>query len=165
MFEEFLEKLKIEIKGDLPGAEAHRLMIPKMREYKVENDNYTESAVNIVLYPNGSAPNFILTKRSNKLAKHSGQISLPGGKKDKKDKDLWETCKRETKEETTIIVRDSNYIGKLSKLLIPLTRFSVQPFVSFINYKPILPEKTKEVQKFIETNINSIDTLNPHVFS
>jgi len=51
-----------------------------------------------VLIPITSSPdglNVILTKRSNNLKHHPGQIALPGGKVEKSDKDVIETALRE----------------------------------------------------------------------
>ncbi|KAL3624857.1 Nudix hydrolase 15, mitochondrial [Castilleja foliolosa] len=41
----------------------------------------------------------ILTKRSSKLSSHSGEVALPGGKRDESDADDVETALREAKEE------------------------------------------------------------------
>ncbi|MBN2892142.1 MAG: CoA pyrophosphatase [Bacteroidales bacterium] len=167
MFELFLEKLRIGLEKPLPGFKAHKSMIPDNREYKLTDENYTKSAVNIILYPNNGLENFILTKRSSKMSHHSGQISLPGGKKDAVDKDLWETAKRETLEETNIVIKDENYLGKLSPLLIPVSKFNVQPFISVIDKKPDTPARTNEVEKFFFVNISdffSVDNFSKKTF-
>ncbi|OQV24373.1 putative Nucleoside diphosphate-linked moiety X motif 8 [Hypsibius exemplaris] len=44
-------------------------------------------------------PGILFTLRSANLYKHRGEISLPGGRADKSDKDLIETAVRETEEE------------------------------------------------------------------
>ncbi|XP_077249588.1 nudix hydrolase 22, chloroplastic-like [Tasmannia lanceolata] len=60
----------------------------------------------------------ILTKRSSKLSTHSGEVSLPGGKREEGDVDEFDTATREAKEE----------IG-LDPLLV--TRLAVlEPFLS-----------------------------------
>ena len=52
------------------------------------------SAVLLPLVLRGSGWKLIMTKRSNKLKKHAGQISLPGGKYDFRDKNLFNTALR-----------------------------------------------------------------------
>ena len=59
-----------------------------------------------VLIPITSSPdglNVILTKRSNNLKHHPGQIALPGGKVEKSDKDVIETALREAYEEIGLL--------------------------------------------------------------
>lgn len=153
MHKDFIQKLKNELKKPLPGFEAHIKMIPGKRDYQFEAGNYKKSAVNIILFPFENSIRFILTKRKNGLSHHSGQISLPGGKKDEDDTSLWETCKRETIEETGIMIKDKNYIGNLSNLLIPVSNFDVLPFMSFIDKAPTLPNSNNEVEKFFKIDL------------
>lgn len=148
MNEEFLNRLKNNFNKTMSGVEAHKSMIPEGRTYEISQLNFTKSAVNIILFPIEGEMSFLLTKRSPKMTHHSGQISLPGGKFEKGDLNLWETAKRETLEETGIRINDENYIGELTNLLIPVTKFDVQPFVSYIDKKPVLLQKTDEVEKF-----------------
>jgi 8-oxo-dGTP pyrophosphatase MutT (NUDIX family) len=148
MNELFFNSLKNKLKKSLPGIDAHKTMIPKGRTYEMAKSNYIKSAVNIVLFPIDDEIWFLLTKRSSQMSHHSGQISLPGGKIEKNDLNLWETAKRETFEETGIEINDENYIGELTNLCIPVSKFDVQPYVCCIENKPVLPPKTNEVEKF-----------------
>uniref|UniRef100_A0A2N9I3K6 Nudix hydrolase domain-containing protein n=1 Tax=Fagus sylvatica TaxID=28930 RepID=A0A2N9I3K6_FAGSY len=59
------------------------------------------AAVLICLFqdPHGDHLRVILTKRASTLSSHSGEVSLPGGKKEEGDADDVETALREAKEE------------------------------------------------------------------
>jgi ADP-ribose pyrophosphatase YjhB (NUDIX family) len=61
------------------------------------------AAVNIVLYLKNNEWYFPLIQRTiNEHDRHSGQISLPGGKREEMDEDFAETAVRETSEEIGI---------------------------------------------------------------
>jgi len=64
-------------------------------------DRYFESAVMICITNINGKDYFILEKRAKNI-RQAGEISFPGGKKDKKDKNFRETAIRETLEELQI---------------------------------------------------------------
>ena len=66
------------------------------------------AAVNILLYLKEDRWWFpLMVRTTNERDRHSGQISLPGGKKEKSDPNFAATAKRETSEEIGI---DEHYI-------------------------------------------------------
>ncbi len=77
-----------------------------------------------------------MTRRSNNLLEHSGEISFPGGTCENCDKNLLETALRETAEETGIMKEDIKIIGSL-KEEVSLYGKIVKPFIGVI-------EKDKE---------------------
>lgn len=136
----------------LPGFDAHIVMMPEGREYISTISNPKYSAVNILIYFKEEKLYFILTQRSKNLEYHSGQISLPGGRKDNKDENLWETAKRETFEEIGVKLNDQNFVGKLSPLYIDVSNFLVQPFISFLYSEPEFKSNISEVEKIFKVN-------------
>ena len=73
-----------------------------MENEVVRTENLTEAAVLIPIVERNNGLKVILTKRSNNLKQHPGQVSFPGGKSEKTDKSLVATALRETKEEIGI---------------------------------------------------------------
>ncbi len=131
----------------LPGADAQYIMAPLGRkEYANRIDNYTDSAVIILLIPTADGLVFPLIKRSSKNPndKHAGQISLPGGKKDLEDQDLKHTALRELEEEIGIPSDQVALVGALSTLKVPVSGFIIHPFVGIY-----LPESTPKYTKQI----------------
>ena len=61
--------------------------------------NFLEASVLIPILTFKKDLEILLTKRSNNLKNHPGQIAFPGGKKDKSDSSPIETALRETQEE------------------------------------------------------------------
>ncbi|MBN2662560.1 MAG: CoA pyrophosphatase [Bacteroidales bacterium] len=151
----FIEKLKQNLnRTTLPGYEAHKKMLPKGRVYINDSNFYKESAVNLILFFKSNKLHFILTKRSENLVHHSGQISLPGGAKDLTDKNLWETAKRETFEEIGIDIVDADFVGKLSELYVSVSGYVVHPFVTFLNRIDEFSVNSAEVARVIEVDFD-----------
>ncbi|QEY25076.1 CoA pyrophosphatase [Neisseria animalis] len=61
-----------------------------------------KAAVLLPCLHDGNQWQLLLTRRSEQLRHHTGQISLPGGGREKHDKDFTQTALRETEEETGI---------------------------------------------------------------
>jgi len=55
----------------------------------------------------------ILTRRTEHLQHHAGEISFPGGGVDSQDKDDWATALRETQEEIGVAPGQIEYLGRL----------------------------------------------------
>ena len=93
--------------------------------------NFTKSAVLCLLISNDSKYNLdiVLTKRSENLKHHKGQISFPGGKLEPRDKgDFQECAYREAYEEIGFNKNKAIYLGKLNKYITG-SGFLIQPVV------------------------------------
>ena len=98
------EQIKERLKKPLPGNEAHlATRIKTKSEVTFPNTEETArpAAVLILLFPFEDEIQFFLTKRTEDVEHHKGQISLPGGIRENNDS-LNETALRETKEEVGI---------------------------------------------------------------
>ena len=89
----------------------------------------------IVNRPNGL--HVILTKRSDNLKHHPGQIALPGGKAERDDKNSIETALREAHEEIGLVKTNVEILGILPKHQ-TITNFCVTPVVGLVknSYEP-----------------------------
>ena len=102
----------------------------------IKKSDFAPAAVNIILVDSDLGISMIFTRRSNKVGTHKGQISFPGGRKDKSDKTLWETAIRETCEEIGLERKDFSLIARMDDYL-TISSFNVRPFISY--YKGIQP--------------------------
>ena len=138
------------------GLASQLLMSPKMRaadikDYKNKKDS-VQSSVIVLIFEKNKELHLLLTRRSTKLNKHSGQISFPGGKKDDTDIDLMHTAIREAKEEIGLN-QEVEMIGELTPLLIPITNFCVHQYVAYISQKPNIDINKDEVNEVLEIPI------------
>ena len=91
----------------------------------------TESAVLVALTERAGQLYLILTKRAQHLRHHPGQISFPGGKVEKNDKNIYQTALRETQEEIGIAAIHLNIVGQLNCYQ-TLTGFHITPVVALV---------------------------------
>ncbi len=159
-FDYFISKLKYEIKMPLPGLEAQLKMAPKIRAIDFKNgfdsSNATKSSVLILLYPDNSYIKTVFIQRSEYGGIHSGQVSYPGGRFEKSDKDLIETAFRESKEEIGVDPKKIHLIGTLSELYIPPSNYIVLPVIGFMNERANFIPDPKEVRDIVEVKITDL---------
>lgn len=77
-------------------------------------------------------PTILLTKRTDKLKKHAGQISFPGGSIDPDDDDDVAAALRETNEEIGLLPHQINIHGRLDTYRTG-TGFEISPIVGTVN--------------------------------
>jgi 8-oxo-dGTP pyrophosphatase MutT (NUDIX family) len=92
------------------------------------------AAVLVPLFEKNGTPHILLTKRSDQVEHHRGEISFPGGKLDPTDPDEEYCALRETSEEVGIKTEDIRVIGELDDFYTVATRFHVSPFVGVVPY-------------------------------
>ena len=95
------------------------------------------------------APTLLLTRRTDTLARHSGQISFPGGRSEADDLTPVETALRETFEETGIAPGFVTVAGYLDRYLIG-TGFDIQPVVGVVADGFALVPDPREVADIFE---------------
>ena len=96
-----------------------------------------------------SEPMLLFTRRTERLAKHSGQVSFPGGRSDPADLSPIETALRETREETGIDPDFITVAGYLDRYLTG-TGFDIQPVVGVLRDGFALVPNPAEVAEIFE---------------
>ncbi len=94
-------------------------------------NHYQRAAVVIPLLKSNGDWHILLTKRSDALADHSGQVAYPGGAYESQDSGLRATALREMNEEIGINPKDADVFGHLGDLPI-VTGYLVRPYVAQI---------------------------------
>jgi 8-oxo-dGTP pyrophosphatase MutT (NUDIX family) len=149
-------KLKVHLKealqGELPGFLAHQKMLPPGRALKAGSDESSSSkmsSVLVLLFPDGERVFTCLMKRPSTMKHHPGQISFPGGKVEEDDLSAEMTALREAQEEVGIDSSKIQVIGKLSDLYVEVSRFTIQPFLAWTDFKPDFKPEAGEVEELI----------------
>ena len=137
-----------------PGRAAHMRMAPRPRQGDVfplpPEIHPKEAGVLILLYPGANDLHFFLTRRTDTVETHKGQISLPGGAQHPGES-LRHTALRETCEELGICDAAIKLLGDaLTPLYIPVSGFRATPFVAFTPTRPEIHASAGEVVETIE---------------
>ncbi len=159
-FQHFITQLEITITNYLPGEESqHKMRVnyDQSIELPFSKNNSKPAAVLILLYLEDNEIYFFLTKRTDELENHKGQISLPGGTQEKNEK-LIDTALRETQEEIGINKTSISIIGTITPLFVPVTGFLIYPFIGYSLNK--LTPKPDPVEVATIFSVNISDLLN-----
>ena len=157
-FLRFITQLKIAVINDLPGEESHRKMqvnYNQFLELPFSKNNSKGAAVLILLYLENNEIYFFLTKRTDELEHHKGQISLPGGTQEENEK-LIDTALRETQEEIGINKTSISIIGSMTPLFVPVTGFMINPFIGYSLSKLDPKPDPAEVAAIFSVNISDL---------
>ncbi len=146
-----------------PGRAAEARLLPRPRPGDIPppppEHPLKEAGVLILLYSKNRELFFILTRRTETVARHKGQISLPGGAREGAEF-LQETALRETSEELGLDADQIEILGEpLTPLYIPVSDFWVTAFVGhwlLSEQQPVFQIEPKEVIQVIETPLASI---------
>lgn len=107
----------------------HRLN-PDMRDLIVR-DGLRDAAVLIPVVDRGDEASVILTKRTEKLRSHSGQIAFPGGRLDATDPTPEYAALRETEEEIGLSPRFIEVVGRMPDY-VSSSGFRIAPILSVV---------------------------------
>jgi len=157
-FKHFITQLEITITSYLPGEESQQKMrvnYDQSIELPFSKNNSKASAVLILLYLEDNEIHFFLTKRSNELEHHKGQISLPGGTQEENE-ELTHTALRETQEEIGINKTSISIIGSMTPLFVPVTGFMIHPFIGYSSNKLEPTPDPSEVEAIFSVNISDL---------
>jgi 8-oxo-dGTP pyrophosphatase MutT (NUDIX family) len=111
--------------------------------------NCRHAGVLVLLYPCDHELCLVLTRRTEQLESHRGQISFPGGGVHNGESPL-EAALRETEEEMGVPGSELDLLGELSPLYIPASDFCVYPLVAFAASRPHFVPSPHEVAQVIE---------------
>lgn len=156
--DDFINKLKTEIKQSLPGTEIQWQMASSDRMVRnfprIPGKDARVAAVLILLYPHNGTVHTVFMQRHNYDGVHGGQISFPGGKKEPSDADIIQTALREAAEETGVDASEISVIGILTPLFIPVSNMIVTPVIGWTDKRPDFSHKPEEVVFLIEAEIS-----------
>jgi 8-oxo-dGTP pyrophosphatase MutT (NUDIX family) len=144
-------QLAEQLKNRLPGSFSHLKMLPpgRLLELPSNHSGYYESAVLVLLFPVGRDIRICLIRRPASMKNHAGQIALPGGKREKDDRDLIHTALREAKEEIGIDPASIKVLGLLSSVYVQISDFLITPVLGWLDRAPEFRTDPSEVDEIL----------------
>lgn len=114
------------------------------------------AGVLLLLYPREGELNFVLTRRTDTVAAHKGQVSLPGGAVEPADAGPVDAALRETCEELTVCRDDIAVLGALTPLYVIVSDFEIYPTVGHVDVRPAFQPQPSEVAAVIEVPLAAL---------
>ena len=120
-----------------------------------ETEPITPAAVLVAIVEREGALWVLLTRRAERLARHAGQISFPGGRADPGDGSPQRTALREAEEEIGLAASKVEIVGRLDDYLVG-TGYRITPVVGFVKDPPALEADTREVAEVFEVPLSFV---------
>ena len=117
---------------------------------------FRQAAVLLPLYQDAAGPHLILTKRTELVPTHKGQISFPGGGFEEADGDLLTTALREAREEIGLHPQDVEILGTLDDTVTVTSRHVVRPFVGIVPHPYPFRLDAFEIERLIHLPISAL---------
>jgi 8-oxo-dGTP pyrophosphatase MutT (NUDIX family) len=136
-------------------AEVAARLSDREREPVEAPEGHRRAAVLLPLFVRDGGLRVLLTRRTDTVEHHRGQISFPGGVEEEDDDSPWTTAMRETEEELGIAPGDVRLLGALTPL-VTVTDFFVEPFVGAIPYPHVLRPAAAEIAEVIDVPIAAL---------
>ena len=113
------------------------------------------AAVLVAVVERAGALTVLLTRRAERLARHAGQISFPGGRADPEDGTPQRTALREAEEEIGLPASQVEIVGRLDDYLVG-SGYRITPVVGFVTAPPAFEADTREVAEVFEVPLSFV---------
>jgi 8-oxo-dGTP pyrophosphatase MutT (NUDIX family) len=129
--------------------EVQRLLAAAPVRRKPAHDGFAAAAVLVPLDVAAGQLWVLLTRRTDSLPQHAGQLSFPGGAREDGDEDEVATALRETHEELGIAPPLVVVLGQLNDVWTP-SGFLISPVVGAIPYPLTVRPASEEVEAVVQ---------------
>lgn len=155
-----LIKERVGSNSKLPGWKSHKRMavipINSITEKAfIPPTDAKQASVSIILFEKNNQLFFLLTKRTENVEHHKGQVSLPGGAIDKNET-AQNASLRETKEEIGIDSSSLKSLGQLSSLYTPVSYFNIHVFLWYSETQPQIKINESEVDQVYKIGLDEL---------
>jgi len=134
---------------------ARNLLTHKREEFPAEGMRLAAVAIVIAPHIVSGEACFWLTRRTQKLRRHSGQFALPGGRIDSGETPC-DAALRELQEEMGVTLRDSNILGALDDF-VTRSGFRITPFVMWADDNAMVVPDPVEVAHVFHVPLADLD--------
>ena len=109
----------------------------------------------LLLYPVHGRSHVVLTLRSERVGRHRGQVSLPGGALEPGE-DAAAAAIREAHEEAGVDPAFPQVLGRLTPLDVPVSGYVIHPVVAAAVRRPELEPCGREVDRLVEVSVSDL---------
>jgi 8-oxo-dGTP pyrophosphatase MutT (NUDIX family) len=145
--------------GTLPGVDAQMRFAPVPVHAGWRAGHFPadarRAAALLLLYPTTTGPAIALTVRSSGLARHPGQISLPGGETNPGET-LAQAALREAAEEVGVDPACVRVLGELTPVHVLVSGFTLHPIVGVTDRRPDFQASPAEVEEILEVSLHDL---------
>jgi 8-oxo-dGTP pyrophosphatase MutT (NUDIX family) len=143
------------IKIEAMKTRLKKLLAGRRKQY-IEDPARIPSAVLIPLYQEQGQYHIVFIKRTDTVKTHKGQISFPGGGREKGDKTLRDTAIREACEEIGLRPEDIEILGEMDDEITTTSNYIVTPFVAVIPWPYKFTLEKAEVAEIISVPLSAL---------
>jgi 8-oxo-dGTP pyrophosphatase MutT (NUDIX family) len=143
--------MKAELKKLLAAREKIRIIAPSR----------VPSAVLVPLYEDGGRWHIVFIRRTMTVATHQGQISFPGGGREKSDRTLRDTALRESREEIGLRLEDVEVLGEMDDEITKTSHYIVTPFVAAMPWPYRFKRNVREVAEIFSVPLPELLAMKP----
>jgi len=159
MLDDIERSLRERLSGTLPGVEAQLKFAPSPVRPGWQAGHFPAdsrvAAALLLLYPRDSYLAVPLTVRASGLARHAGQVSLPGGAMDPGET-LQQTALREAAEEIGVDPASVRIVGELTPVHVVVSGFTLHPIVGVTDRRPEFVASPGEVDEILEVSLDDL---------
>ena len=130
--------------------------LARQEKVRIHDGTLKKAAVLIPLFKRDGKSYLLFTRRTDTVEHHKGQISFPGGRQDKKDRNLLATALREAEEEMGIQEKDVRLLGELVDVCTISTDYCISPFLALIPYPYPFKVNHHEIKEVIEVPLSAL---------
>ncbi len=156
---ECLHSLGEKLSGPKPGLNAQLQMTPNPRPghqvYHEVEDSSLKAGVLALFYPRNDRLHLVLTRRTDRVDFHKGQISFPGGRLEPGES-LEQAALREAQEELAVDPESIRILGMLTPLYIPPSNYCIYPVVALTETRPDFRPSPLEVAEILEIPLDHL---------
>ena len=141
-----------------------RKLLEQRHKIRITDTDRIASAVLIPVYESNEIYHIVFIKRTDTVTTHKGQISFPGGAREKEDNSMLDTALRESYEEIGLDIKDVEILGELDDEITTTSNYIVTPYIGVIPWPYEFVKNNDEVDEILYIPIPALlerDCLHP----
>ena len=128
--------------------------LSRRQNRRVVDTSRVLAAVLLPIYCKQGQYYLLLTKRTEKVREHKGEISFPGGAYQEGDGMLVNTALRECAEEIGLMAEDVEILGELDDIISRTSNYIISSFVAYIPWPYLFKVNGEETEELVEVPIS-----------